>query len=289
MTTMPPSRAGDSDESSKFPQVDKRSGLSITDFNREYRGRKRPVILTDAIDGWKARTEWTLEFFKTRYASSSVLVYAYHGEKYKPKDATRMSLADFVNGVSAGDWNSFPYYIRDNWELLRDHPELSKYYTYPKYFFDWYSLFPSFMRMVYPRIFIGPKGAVTPLHLDIWGTHAWLSQLVGRKRWLLFPPGQKHLLYDCQVDPERPDYKRFPLYRDARPLECTIGPGDTIFVPGGWAHWVTSLDPTISLSANYMGPGAFRSPFTNAVKELALKRAWDSSFGRLGTRARTTA
>jgi hypothetical protein len=101
-----------------------------------------------------------------------------------------------------------------------------------------------------------------------------LSQLLGRKRWLLFPPEQNRFLYNYQVDPNCPDLERFPLYRQALPVECVIGPGDTVFVPSGWAHWVESLDASISLSSNYMGPGCFGPAFSNAAKELVLKRAW---------------
>ena len=257
-----------------FPQVDRRSNLSLREFNREYRSAGRPVVIVDAIGEWRARSAWTFDFFKSRYGDDRVLVYGYRGKKYRPEDASRMSLAEYIDGVVSKDWETFPYYIRDNWAMLTAHPELSADYRYPKYFFDWYSLLPGFMRMPYPRIFIGPKGAVTPLHMDIWRTHAWLSQLVGRKRWLLFPPEQNRLLYNYDVDPISPDLERFPLYRQARPFECIIGPGDTVFVPSGWAHWVESLDAGISLSSNYMGPGCFRPAFSNAARELVFKRAW---------------
>lgn len=279
------------DEPAQYPQIDRRAGLSVREFNREYRSPGKPVVIVDAIDNWRARSTWTFDFFRSRYGSSTVLAYRYSGDKYKQKDAIEMSFRDYLDGVSSGDWNSFPYYIRDNWALLASHPELSADYRFPKYFFDWFTLLPPFMRLRYPRIFIGPKGAVTPLHEDIWGTHAWLSQLVGRKRWILFSPDQRPLLYNCQVDPERPDFSRFPRYREARPVECTLAPGETIFVPGGWAHHVVSLDPTISLTSNYMGPGCFRPSLSNAVKELLLKRAWNASMGwgaKLRPRSSTT-
>ena len=257
-----------------YPQVDRRSSLSVRDFNREYRGQGKPVVIVGAIDSWRARSAWTFDFFKSRYGADPVLAYRFQGDKYRPQDATRMSMAEYIDGVKSKDWEKFPYYIRDNWGLLTAHPELASDYSFPKYFFDWYTLLPGFMRLPYPRIFIGPKGAVTPLHMDLWRTHAWLSQLVGRKRWLLFPPKQTRLLYNYQVDPSCPDLKRFPLYDQARPVECVIGPGDTVFVPSGWAHWVESLDASISLSSNYMGPGCFGPAFSNAAKELVLKRAW---------------
>jgi ribosomal protein L16 Arg81 hydroxylase len=126
-------------------------------------------------------------------------------------------------------------------------------------------------------MFIGPKGAVTPLHVDLWGTHAWLSQLVGRKRWILFSPDQSQFLYDFNVDPNQPDLRRFPQFEKARGYECTIGPGETVYVPSNWSHWVVSLDASISLSSNYMAPGCFWQAGSNSLKELVLKRIWRAS------------
>lgn len=266
---------------SEYPQIDRRSGLSVKEFNREYRSPGRPVVILDAIEDWNARSKWTFDFFKSSYGKQRITVYRYRGGKYRPSDAVEMELGEYVDGVTAHDWASFPYYLRDSWALLNDRPELAADYRFPKYFFDWFSRLPAFMRLRYPRLFIGPKGATTPLHEDIWGTHAWLSELAGRKRWILFPPPQRNLLYNCQVDPEKPDFTRFPLYRQARPVECTLGPGETIFVPGRWAHHVVSLDPTISLTANYMGPGCFAPALTNAARELVLKRAWDALVQRV--------
>jgi hypothetical protein len=269
------------DRQDKYPQVDRRSGLSFKEFSREYRSVGRPVVILDAIDDWRARSAWTFEFFKSRYGATPVLVHQYKGEKYRQNDATRMLLADYIDGVLSNNWETFPYYIRDNSALLSEHPELAADYKYPQYFYDWYSLFPSFMRLPYPRIFIGPKGAVTPLHMDIWETHGWLSQLAGRKRWILFSPDQRNLLYNFQVEPDRPDLARFPLFKQARPVECTVGPGETVFIPTGWSHWVVSLDPTISLGANYMGPGCFHPCMKNAVAEMLFKRTLNSAMRRL--------
>lgn len=37
-------------------------------------------------------------------------------------------------------------------------------------------------------LFIGAAGAITPLHIDPSLTHAWLTQISGRKRFTLFAP-----------------------------------------------------------------------------------------------------
>jgi len=112
--------------------------------------------------------------------------------------------------------------------------------------------------MPYPRIFIGPKGAVTPLHMDIWRTHAWLSQLVGRKRWLIFPPSNDNEVYvypfihpshaQCQVDVDQPDLNLFPNVKNSQAYEVILYPGDIFFLPNGWFHHVEALDKSISVN-----------------------------------------
>jgi ribosomal protein L16 Arg81 hydroxylase len=248
-----------------YPQVERRSNLSLEEFRQSYLRARRPVVITDAIDHWPARSLWSFEYLKRTMGAERVAVFRYD-EEFTPDAVTEMNLGDYIDGVTTRDWKEFPYYLRDNWRLFHAFPQLLKEHDVPSYFFDWFRLLPPFMRLPYPRIFIGPKDAITPLHHDIWGTHAWLSQLVGRKRWLLFPADQRKYLYEYNVRPESPDLTRHPLYQEARPLEALIGPGDTIWVPGMWSHWVHSLEAGISLTYNYMGPGCFRSCLSNALK-----------------------
>jgi hypothetical protein len=257
---------------SSYPQVDRRSSLSLSEFRKEYLYPAKPVVITGSIESWPARSRWTLDYFKTKYADVQVTVCRLRGERYEASHTEQVKLGAFVEQIQTTAFDKYPCYIRDDWQMFLTHRELLADYKVPKYFFDWFVFLPGFMRLIYPRIFIGPKGAITPLHLDIWGTHAWLSQLVGRKRWLLFSPDQRPLLYDCSVQPQNPDLKRFPLFRKSKPVECTIGPGDLIFVPGGWAHEVVSLDPTISITHNYMGPGCFTQSLTGSLRQQVFDR-----------------
>ena len=258
--------------STSIPQVDRRAGITLREFRKEYLYTGKPVVITGAIESWPARSRWTLEYFRTRYADTKMTVCRLGGDRYQPSDTEVTTLSTFIERVRTNSFETYPYYVRDDWQIFLTHKELLSDYEVPKYFFDWFAFLPGFMRLMYPRIFIGPKGAITPLHLDIWGTHAWLAQLVGRKLWILFPPDQKEFLYDCNVQPQNPDLERFPLFRKTRPLECTIGPGDLIFVPGGWAHEVISLDATISITHNYLGPGCFRPGLTRCIKEKFIDR-----------------
>lgn len=44
-----------------------------------------------------------------------------------------------------------------------------------------------------------------------------------------------------QVDFERPDYARFPKFKEAKGCETVIGPGDVLYIPIYWWHHIESL------------------------------------------------
>ena len=95
-------------------------------------------------------------------------------------------------------------------------------------------------------------------HIDPNCTHAWNAPLIGRKRWIFYPPGVTPpgvfpspsgddvimpisigewflTFWDQHVERRNePDVKR-------RPLECTACPGDVLFVPHGWWHMVLNI------------------------------------------------
>lgn len=107
-------------------------------------------------------------------------------------------------------------------------------------------------------IFIGPRGAVSHLHYDTG--NVMIVQVAGVKRFLLAAPHEHGLLYEggfrsSTVDARRPDLERFPLYRFARLHEALLQPGQALFIPVGWWHFVESLEPSVSVSVT-----TFRHP-----------------------------
>jgi hypothetical protein len=244
----------------KYEQIERRPEMTVTEFRR-YKAGCKPVILTSVMRDWRA-LDWNWESLSDRFGTTEITVSRYNDGWYKASDARQMTLKSFIQGVLTSDWKSFPYYVRDSWELFGKHPELLKDCPVPDHFFDWFSRMPGFSRPG-PRLFMGPAGAVTPMHVDIWETHAWLTQIVGRKRWVLVSPEDRpHLakvqrpgkgLVKYMVEPEAGEFiETFPA---VRPLEAILSPGETIFVPSGWAHHVRSLDAGISITWNFLGPG----------------------------------
>ncbi|KAI8377961.1 uncharacterized protein BYT42DRAFT_572326 [Radiomyces spectabilis] len=143
-------------------------------------------------------------------------------------------------------------------------------YQVPSYFAD--DLFRwtgERRRPPYRWLVMGGARSGTGIHTDPLGTSAWNALLKGHKRWCLFPPGTpKHI-----IDPPMKPYdhegvswftKVFPKFQvrddltDNRTLGEKLGmvevlqrPGETIFVPGGWAHVVINLDMTIAVTQNF--------------------------------------
>ena len=100
------------------------------------------------------------------------------------------------------------------------------------------------------------KEPVTGLHRDL--RPVLLAQVLGRKKLTLFPPHQAPLLYPrrvhndyfqgCWVDAASPDLEVFPLFDEATPLEVILHPGELLYLPVGWFHYVHALDQVLSVS-----------------------------------------
>ncbi|KAJ6665450.1 hypothetical protein lerEdw1_003291 [Lerista edwardsae] len=109
-------------------------------------------------------------------------------------------------------------------------------------------------------LWIGSAGASTPCHLDSYGCNLVL-QVQGRKRWHLYWPEDSKFLYPTRIPYEEssvfsrvnvvnPNLERFPLFKKAQAHVVTLLPGQVLFVPRHWWHYVESIDPiTVSINS----------------------------------------
>lgn len=232
-------------------QVDVVRGLSADDFYRDYFFRNRPVVLQGVADPWKAMQLWTPEYFADRFGDAQVEVvtgresdpnHEYNfGERKK-----QMTMREYVSMVmEGGETNDF-YLTAQN--LLMVRPEFQELYEH----IDGLQGYLDETRFKgYVRVWFGPKGTVTRLHHD--ATPVLLAQVYGRKLVKLISP--MHLgkvssdgAWLSKMEIENLDYAKYPAMQNVDILEVTIGPGDLLFIPIGWWHWVKSLDVAISIS-----------------------------------------
>ena len=291
----------------KRVQIQRKSNVLPADIAREHlRGVGEPVIITDATENWPARSKWTFEFFKTSYGCDIATAWLGIGSGVG-KVTTLSAYIDFLDapsaelaGLSTGrDINkhtrtpvtvpgvgSPPFYLM-GWSAFRQHPNLYDDIEPAPYFvLDWASALSPIVRDVlewtsnreYSAIYIGPEGSLSPLHRDFWNTHAYLAQIRGRKRAVLFSPEDSDFLYGGKVDPEQPDLDRFPSFDFATAYECVIEPGDTLLVPANWWHHVRGLEKSITVSRNFFNESNFTEHMTHILRNLpALVEGVDKS------------
>lgn len=88
------------------------------------------------------------------------------------------------------------------------------------------------------------------MHADVYSSYSWSVNIVGKKKWILFPPGEEEKLKDSfgnlPVLFKPPTFKFFKYY------EVIQGEGDAIFVPSGWYHQVYNELDTISVNHNWI-------------------------------------
>ncbi|WP_342051350.1 MULTISPECIES: cupin-like domain-containing protein [unclassified Cupriavidus] len=107
-----------------------------------------------------------------------------------------------------------------------------------------------------PQLWMGSRSSrlVTGLHREV--SSAFLVQVIGRKKLLLYRPDQHLFVYarrahgslqQCWVDPDEPDHARFPLFSKAEPLEITLAPGEALLIPPAWFHCAYALDDVLSI------------------------------------------
>lgn len=100
-------------------------------------------------------------------------------------------------------------------------------------------------------LYVSRAGALTPLHQDNNAVIAYLAQLKGRKRALLYAPSDKPFFHSADVgymDPLSPDEREFPQWRRAQPWVATLEPGELLIWGANWAHHVITEQDSITVS-----------------------------------------
>ena len=244
-----------------YAAVEKRRDVGADEFIERYVRGSRPLVLTDVTADWPAMNRWSPTYLKQHFGHLSVEIQCRRNsdaryEENKLDHREMQPFGDFIERVlSGGPTND--YYMTANNEALRQPgfaPLLDDIGTLP-------SICDRAQLSRSSSFWFGPAGTVTPLHHDT--LMLFHTQVVGRKRWRFISPLQTPKLYNFNgvfspIDVDKPDLARFPLFADVTMLEVVVEAGETVFLPLGWWHQVTSLDVSLSFSySNLTIPNQF--------------------------------
>jgi ribosomal protein L16 Arg81 hydroxylase len=168
-----------------------------------------------------------------------------------------MRFADYIDMVYSGEVTNDYYMVARNhfFELPEAQPLLDDFVVFPKYLNP-----PSAGRQCF--LWFGPAGTVTPLHHDT--SNILFAQVAGRKACRIIPASQWRYVYNSSgafsdVDCERPDLNRYPMFREATLIDVILQPGEVLFLPVGWWHHMRALDISMTVSfTNFVFPNHFK-------------------------------
>jgi ribosomal protein L16 Arg81 hydroxylase len=226
--------------------------LSPDAFYSDYFYRNRPVLVDGLMAEWPALNLWSPQYFAEQFGDIEVEIAANRNQDTRYEDnfaehRLKVPMGDFIRMIEEGGETNDYYLVAKN--KLLEQPEwhvLMSHFWSPHGFLD-----PAITVEGYVKLWLGPKGTVTPLHHD--ATNIFFGQVFGRKHVKLISPFDLDHVYNDRtcfsaVDPECIDYDRFPLMKRVPILDVVVEPGQFLFIPLGWWHWVKSLDVSISLS-----------------------------------------
>jgi len=276
--------------------IERTSGLTPETFHQHFlTGIGKPVILTDAMNSWPALTRWSFELFKTRYGSDSVAPSTWLGPN-GTKFLKLMRMSDFIDyldspdGPAPGLWvdretlqpsrgpeegSEHPLYLA--WNVFVRHPELlDDVELSPRFMEDLVPLLPEAFRKILDGatkyfvagVMIGPRNSQIGLHYDFLESHAYLAQIIGKKRCVLFSPADSAALYEGKVNVDAPDFEKFPLLQNAIAYECTLEPGELLFIPFRWWHHAVGLEKSITLNYNFFNRVNMAGYITHLLRDL---------------------
>jgi ribosomal protein L16 Arg81 hydroxylase len=231
-----------------------RKRLSPAEFYKDYFYPNRPVIVEGLMVDWPASTKWTFPWLRANFGDHEIEVHANRSndpryEQHFRGNCSTMNFGDFVSLLESPGESNNTYIVGRN--LLLARPEFSGMLQdihNPPGFLD-----SRTMNDQNVKLWIGPRGTVTPLHHDRGSV--LFGQVSGRKHVKFISPFHLPSLYNdpntCYSDvvlDDTLDLNRYPEMRHVVIMEAVIGPGDFLFIPVGWWHWVRALDASISLT-----------------------------------------
>lgn len=217
-------------------------------FKTNYFKKRKPVLIKGLAKNWGATKKWDLDFLL---------------DLKKDKEIQLLS-DNFIQDDNRYKKASFKEFIRKLKDAEQSKGEVKDYLTT----LDIFEYFPDLRKDIDFAIFeehtktnditawIGPSGTISGFHADT--ANNMYAQIKGKKMFIICSPESNRNMYPSnkhiyeatasQVDINNFDAEKFPNFGDITFEVAILEPGDVLYLPQKWWHYVQSLDTSISIS-----------------------------------------
>lgn len=262
----------------KLKPVDSISGIAPKEFVKDYLKKGQPVIIKDFISKDSACWhKWSYDYFKEIAGQEQVDVYGREEESQNHAASPpvgKMTLAEYLDKISTEPTELRLFLFN----LLKIRPELKKDIIYN-------DVTGGKVIQWLPYLFFGGEGSATRNHFDIDMSHVFISQFQGSKRIWLFPNDQSDLLYKLPynfhsiANPKNSTEVDYPGLKFIEGYEAVINPGDTLYMPAGWWHYIQYDTEGYSISVRALA-NTFSEKLMGA-RNLFITRYFDDAMRRI--------
>ena len=259
-------------------QVPRVGKISKEEFVRDYVKPQKPVIFETLSHEWPAYHKWNLDHIEAMAGENEVPLFDDRpiSSKYKFNEPhAKMKMRDYITLLKSKP-TSYRIFL---YNLLKEVPVLQDDFKFP-------DIGLRFVKHV-PMLFFGGTESKVFMHYDIDYPNLLHIQFNGEKECILFPPTESKYLYKVpnaviahqSIDFNNPDLEKWPALKKAKGYKCTLKHGDALYMPEGYWHHMTYLNPGFGMSLRALSNSPYN--FSKAVYNVAFMRYFDNFMRRI--------
>lgn len=234
-------------------KIDIVENIGTKEFNEHFFDPQKPVVIKGLTKDTIAGNKWSVNYFKEVMGDVIVDVYDNNNKKsvnsaYTTPDI-KMKFGDYLGILSKNEDTNLRIFLFD---LFKYNPQLKIDFPCPDLF---KGVLDNFARM-----FFAGKNTTVRIHYDIDMSNVLHTHFGGRKRVVLIAPEYSSMLYCLPfntyslINPDKPDYEKYPELKNVKGYDFILEPGDSVFMPSGYWHYMTYLDASFSVSYRRLRP-----------------------------------
>jgi len=233
-------------------KIDVCSNIDVKEFKTKYFKPQIPLIIRGLADREIAGNKWCINYFKETMGNEIIDLYDNNKKNVNSAFTSpdlKMKFSDYLDMIIDNKQTDFRIFL---FNLFKLNPKLKYEFPCPKIF----------KGILDGKVFMffGGKDTTVRIHQDIDMSNVLLTHFGGRKKVVLISPEYSDLLYCLPLNTysliniDKPDYNQHPALEFVKGYQCILEPGDSLFMPSGYWHYMTYLEGSFSVSYRKIAP-----------------------------------